>query len=135
MLTSSCSAKRYPPIRCLDTPPASFRRLSLCPAPRNCCESRAILLDDRLVKSVILSYAHYLLREFMVRLRPMLGYFPTIWPSTGTVNCPDHHTLANVLHFGYHAAAAVAPAIMLSCSSRSMSSTTYGVMKYFLVFW
>ena len=26
----------------------------------------------------------------MVRLRLMLGYFPTVWPSTGPVNCPDH---------------------------------------------
>ena len=97
--------------------------------------SRAITLYDCLVKSVILFYACYLLREFMVRLRPMLGYLTTVWLSTGPVNCPDHRTLANVLHFGSHAAAAVASAVMLSCSSSRISSTTYGVMKYFLVFW
>ena len=97
--------------------------------------SRAVIVDDRLVKSVILFYACYLPREFMVCMLPMLGYLPTVWPSTGPVNCPDHHTLANVLHFGFHAAAAVAPVVMLPCSSRIISSTTYGVMKYFLVFW
>ena len=55
---------------------AAFRR-------RGYYRLRAVILDDCLVKSVILFYACYLPREFMVRLRPLLGYLPMVWPSTG----------------------------------------------------